>query len=190
MRESGTDISVCALFGSPREKSNSSRLNESFLSAIGTHSIVRFNPRTMIINPCIACGFCSKSYRCFQNDDTELFIKSLACADILSISFPLFFSGMPGPVKTLFDRTQPVWEKNRSKNIPLKKGYLFITAGSDYKNMFNPAITIVKHFMKTAGYSLAEDRIIVCNNLDNENNEYMVSLGKAADMGKRILLSD
>jgi multimeric flavodoxin WrbA len=147
-----TEHRICALYGSPRQMSLSSHLHDSFLEPFeGSWVIERFRVYEMNIHPCTACGFCHKENSCIFDDDMNDIYRSIRTSDIISISSPLYFSSLPGPLKTVIDRCQVFWEEstrleNRSRR---GRGYFLCTAGSNYPEMFAPALTIIRHFFNS-----------------------------------------
>ncbi|MDQ7794714.1 MAG: flavodoxin family protein [bacterium] len=100
-------LNVVALAGSPRARSFTHRLLEAFLEGTGEGTAVeRFDLRELKINACqgcFACWFVTPG-RCAQEDDFPRVAASLDRADAVILAAPLYFDGLPGPVKTLLDR--------------------------------------------------------------------------------------
>jgi multimeric flavodoxin WrbA len=158
-----------AVFGSPRKNGFSSRLHEAYLSA--AHGEVRrFYIENMDIHPCNGCLCCAESFRCVYQDSMNDFFDALRPASIVTFSFPLYFSAMPGSVKTMIDRFQPLWEESRIGKPSCRPGIdgrAFITAGSAYRNMFQPSITILRHLLHSIGGQFNRNDSIFCKNLDS-----------------------
>jgi hypothetical protein len=77
---------------------------------------------------------------------------------------------MPGPLKSVIDRFQPFWELARQGLYPAKgqSGRAFVTAGSDYKEMFSPSQTILRHLMNSINGSFDRERSVFCADLDTD----------------------
>jgi multimeric flavodoxin WrbA len=97
------------------------------------------------------------------------FFEALRPASSITLSFPLYFSAMPGPLKTMIDRFQPIWEESRKvkPSCPDLEGRVFITAGSVYRNMFDPSVTILRHLLHSIGGRFNQSNSIFCKNLDS-----------------------
>jgi multimeric flavodoxin WrbA len=162
-------MSVSAFFGSPRKDGYSSGLHEAVLSAACV-SVRRFYLYEMNINPCLGCGECRERMVCVHNDDMNRVIESVLSSDILSFSFPLYFTSAPGPLKTMIDRFQVLWEASKRGECPVngQTGIAFITAGSDYPEMFCPSKTILRHLMRSIEGSFNDEASIYCSGLDND----------------------
>lgn len=100
-------LNVVALAGSPRARSFTHRLLEAFLEGMGEGvTVERFDVRDLTVNPCRGCFSCwfTTPGRCSQHDDFPRVAAGLARADAIILAAPLYFDGLPGPVKTLLDR--------------------------------------------------------------------------------------
>ena len=65
--------------------------------------------RRLNIRPCTGCLGCwtKTPGRCVQRDDMGRVYAAIAAADVVVESFPLYFYGIPGTLKTLTDRCLP-----------------------------------------------------------------------------------
>ncbi|HEY1406047.1 MAG TPA: flavodoxin family protein, partial [Spirochaetota bacterium] len=166
------DTKIAAFFGSPRKNGFSSRLHEAVLSA-AHDQVRRFYIHEMKILPCTGCGHCRSQISCIHNDDMNEIYDAVLSSSILSFSFPLYFSSIPGPLKTMIDRFQPFWEAARREEYPAcgQTASVFITAGSRYKDMFLPSTTIIRHLMNSIHGTFSSERSIYCSNLDGEDGQ-------------------
>ena len=111
---------ILAINGSPKgERSNTWRLTSAFLQGIaaqeeGAHgqapAIETLNVGALDIRPCRGCFFCwSKTPgKCCIHDDMQGVIEKILWADVVIWSFPLYYFGLPGPLKNLIDRQLPM----------------------------------------------------------------------------------
>jgi len=99
----------------------------------------------------------------------HLIYDALRCADIITFSFPLYFSSMPSQMKAVIDRCELLWQEKRrgAVSAPSRTGMAFITAGSSYKNMFLPSITVLSHLMNSLGGTLDREHSILVDALDS-----------------------
>lgn len=192
---------LCALFGSPVRDGSSSRLHESFLSRCAGVEVLRFDISSMNIRPCTGCLVCSDGRACSIDDDMTLIYDAVSGSGYLSFSYPLYFSSMPGPFKNFIDRCNLLWQRNRLGLYPAagQKGVIFATAGSVYRDMFSPSITVVSHLMNSLGGRLDRENSICIGGLDsseglNKYNELLsepcifdrAALSFLTDMTKKI----
>lgn len=107
-------VNVLVINGSPKlEKSNTYRLTTAFLEGMIQHSpkeVVVLHTKRLQIKPCLGCFTCwskTPGKCCLQDDMTDVIVKIL-WADVIIWSFPLYYFGVPGPLKNLMDRQLPM----------------------------------------------------------------------------------
>ncbi len=110
-------MNILVINGSPKgEHSNTLRLTNAFLEGIcyakkdDLPQIERFNIAKMNINSCLGCFSCWKTNpgKCCLHDDMQVVIEKLLWADLTIWSFPLYYFGLPGKLKTVIDRQLPL----------------------------------------------------------------------------------
>jgi len=156
-------IKAVLITASRRKKSNSKILAYYFLKALSKnndYSVTHIDITSKKIKQCIACKRCAKTFRCFQRDDAQKIIDKIEKASVVIVASPVYFCGVPGPLKMFIDRNQPQWEKNNRQlpiaNRQLKAGVIILTAGDDKPEYFRAAEQEIKSFfavnrIKTAG---------------------------------------
>lgn len=114
------EMKILAINGSPKGKrSNTWRLTSAFLEGITVKEessgsspteIETFNIGSLNIKPCLGCFSCwSKTPgECCIHDDMQGVIDKILWADVVVWSFPLYYFGLPGQLKTLIDRQLPM----------------------------------------------------------------------------------
>ena len=113
-------MKILAINGSPKGKrSNTWRLTSAFLEGITIQEenggaqapeIETLNIGLLNIKPCLGCFSCwSKTPgECCIHDDMQGVIDKILWADVVVWSFPLYYFGLPGQLKTLIDRQLPM----------------------------------------------------------------------------------
>ena len=113
-------MNILAINGSPKgERSNTWRVTSAFLqgitaqeeSARGQAPVVEtLNVCALDIKPCLGCFSCWNKTpgTCCLHDDMQLVIRKILWADVIAWSFPLYYFGLPGPLKNLIDRQLPM----------------------------------------------------------------------------------
>lgn len=160
---------ILSLFGSPREKGISSTLHREFLSCFSGRAVINeVHVYQKIIHPCIACGHCRSFNGCIFFDDMTPLYDLMEDADLVTISSPVYFSSLPGPIKTMIDRFQVIWEKRRRGESRKAEGRgLFIaSAGADYTGMFIPSVTVIRHLFNSMGISYDEKDFLLFTSMD------------------------
>lgn len=113
-------MNILAINGSPKGKrSNTWRLTSAFLQGIAKQeertrrqapTVETLSVSSLNIKPCLGCFSCwSKTPgTCCIHDDMQGVIDKILWADVVVWSFPLYYFGLPGPLKTLIDRQLPM----------------------------------------------------------------------------------
>ena len=113
-------MKILAINGSPKGKrSNTWRLTSAFLEGITIQKenggaqapeIETLNIGSLNLKPCLGCFSCwSKTPgECCIHDDMQGVIDKILWADVVVWSFPLYYFGLPGQLKTLIDRQLPM----------------------------------------------------------------------------------
>ena len=102
---------VLVVNASPKgENSHTLVVTRAFLSGFpeGTE-IEMLELGKLRIRPCTGCLCCwtKTPGQCVQQDDMQRVYAAIERADVIIESFPLYFYGLPGPLKTLTDRCLP-----------------------------------------------------------------------------------
>lgn len=107
---------ILLINGSPKgERSNTLHLAEAFLEGIctgtkDTPTIRRLTISKMDIRPCLGCFSCWKKTpgQCCIHDEMQAVLEAILWADVTVWSFPLYYFGLPGQLKTVIDRQLPL----------------------------------------------------------------------------------
>lgn len=102
---------ILILNGSPRgERSNTLRLAKAFAAGFPEETDIEIVClKELEIKPCLGCFSCwtKTPGECVIKDDMQTLYPKIEAADIIIESFPLYFFGMSGAVKTMTDRCLP-----------------------------------------------------------------------------------
>lgn len=109
-------MKVLVINGSPKgvEASNTMRLTRAVLEGIlesnPESEIKSFNVKDLDIHSCIGCMKCWGEHpgQCVFRDDMDMIHREFMLSDLVIYSFPLYFFGMPGPMKIFADRMMPL----------------------------------------------------------------------------------
>lgn len=164
---------ILILNGSPKcERSSTMMVTNAFVR--GIESCDNFSCETLHISqlnvkPCQDCLGCwghNKGECCIKDDDVSMIKKKLE-ADIVILSFPLFFFGLPGEMKTLVDRLlsflMPYRGQRHTVGKPFhefrydmseKRWILISSSAWDYLQVFKPLEQQFNCILGEGGYSL------------------------------------
>lgn len=134
-------MKILVLNGSPKEKSDTMVLTNSFLRGIektGAHEIHIIDIIKKNIAPCRGCFGCWQigNGQCVINDDQNEILKLYPEMDLIIWSFPLYCYGMPGHMKTVLDRTIPLIQKR----MEVKDGRTQHTSSVDFSKIHGVVI--------------------------------------------------
>lgn len=109
-------MNILIINGSPKgTRSNSLQLANAFAEGIQAASatppaIETIHVSQKNIQPCKGCFFCWKTTpgKCVIADDMSQILDRILRADLIIWTFPLYYFGLPGPLKTLIDRQLPL----------------------------------------------------------------------------------
>lgn len=91
-------------------RSNTLRLAEAFVRGLGDVELERIDLCSLRIEPCRGCFACWRATpgTCCIRDDMAHVLELERAADLVVLSFPLYYFNVPGPLKTMIDRQLPV----------------------------------------------------------------------------------
>ncbi len=106
-------MNILLINGSPKgEQSDTLHLTRAFLrgmSAAGPLDITVIEAAAKDIAYCRGCLTCMRNGgACVIRDDMEEILGQILSSDLLLFSFPLYYFGIPAPLKALLDRTLPL----------------------------------------------------------------------------------
>ena len=117
-------MNILVINGSPKsERSNTLNVTKAFVEGFALSAddaqtefvhLAKLN-----IRPCAGCYSCWKKTggKCVINDDMQQLYEKISKADIIIESFPLFFFGMPGTMKTFLDRCLPFMQPYMGERV-------------------------------------------------------------------------
>ena len=102
---------VLVLSTSPRAGGNSETLADEFMrgAAEAGHDVKKICLYDKKINFCKGCLACQATQKCVIHDDAETIVAQMKQADVLVFATPIYFYEMCGQMKTLLDRTNPLF---------------------------------------------------------------------------------
>ncbi len=116
-------MNVLVINGSPKGAySNTMKLTNALLEGIAENKdniIKQLTIKDMDITPCLGCMSCwgKTPGKCVIDDVMTEVYEEIMKADLVIESFPLYFFGMPGPMKTFTDRMMPLMETYKGESM-------------------------------------------------------------------------
>ena len=149
-------MKTLVFFGSARPHGRTRELLEHFLSSLqGEVEIIDCYRQS--ITPCCACNRCVETGKCAVDDGMTPIYEKLEQSDHVLFAAPMYFHGVPGPMKTCIDRLQPYWAafpRGECHLIRPKRGAMILTGGApEFEGQFLPAETMLKAVLADVGAS-------------------------------------
>ncbi|MCI1956280.1 MAG: flavodoxin family protein [Oscillospiraceae bacterium] len=113
-------MKVVAVFGSPRDKGNSSTLVREVLrgAADAGHAVVVYRIDRMNVRGCQGCGFCrANNADCKIDDDLKAYWKDLHECGALVVGSPNYYAQVAGPMVTYMNRHYCLTDKNGNNRL-------------------------------------------------------------------------
>lgn len=146
-------MKVLGIYGSPRKGGNSDQLLDKALEGANSAGaeIFRVYARDLKMSGCHECGGCDTTGKCVVEDDMQSVYPVLEAADVIFISSPIFFYGLPAQVKALIDRAQALWSKkmlgkSSEASQSKRRGYLIAVGATGGKNLFDGSQLTARYF--------------------------------------------
>lgn len=130
---------LLVLTTSPRKDSNSEILADEFIrgaQSVG-HSVEKINVAAKEIQYCKGCLACQDTGRCAIRDDMTQILDKLKSADVILFATPVYFYGMSGQMKTLLDRSNPLFPNQYA----FRDIYLIATSADGGKESVDGTVT-------------------------------------------------
>ncbi|MBI4832951.1 MAG: flavodoxin family protein [Candidatus Lindowbacteria bacterium] len=184
---------VLAIASSPRKKGNSELLLDSCLEGIAEErmSIEKIRVCELKISPCLNCGGCEATGVCVINDDMQMLHQKFSEAEILIVSSPVFFMGLPAQLKAVVDRCQAIWVrkyvlKQRMPNIENRRAFFIQVGGMKRENVFHGGLLTITAFFATLDYRFSGKLLL--NQIDAKGvvMSHLPALAQARQMGLDI----
>lgn len=102
---------VFVLSTSPRRGGNSETLADAFIKGAeeAGHETEKVCLYDRQIGFCKGCLACQVTEKCVIQDDVENILERMKTADVIVFATPVYFYEMSGQMKTLLDRTNPLF---------------------------------------------------------------------------------
>lgn len=175
---------VLVLTTSLRNGSNSQLLAEAFAKGAKSSGcdVEVVSLKNKKINYCLGCLHCQETQKCVITDDMGPILKKIALSEVVVFATPVYFYEMAGQMKTLLDRTNPLYQDTyRFKDV-----YLLATAAdTDLKAIENIKSGLEGWISCFEGVSLV-DYIFAGGMVETKTTLSQTILDKAYQMGFNI----
>ena len=128
---------VLVISSSPRRMGNSDLLADAFIEGAreAGHTVEKINLHDKTIAFCRGCLACLNTHVCVIRDDAVAIAEQMRQADVIAFASPVYFYSLCGQLKTLLDRTNPLF----AGDYAFRDIYLLASAAdTDEKTMEGP----------------------------------------------------
>jgi multimeric flavodoxin WrbA len=189
-------MKVLGIYGSPRQGGNSDLLLDRALEgalASGAE-VARVFVRDLKIAGCLECGGCDETGACVIPDDMDQVYPLLQEAQVVFVSAPMFFYGVPAQLKALVDRSQALWSKRRLEKTPeqLKRydggrGYLIAVGATKGKTLFDGAQMMARYFYDALDMSYEGGLFYSQIEKKGTIRDHPLAMQEAFDLGRKAV---
>jgi multimeric flavodoxin WrbA len=186
---------ICAVFGSPRRKGNTSLLlRKAIEGAVDSGAEVsEIVLRDQKISPCLEIYGCKDTGLCVIEDDFHSVIEKILESEGLILASPIFFYGVSAHTKILIDRCQSLWMKKyriegveSGKRIPKRKGIFISLGATKGKKLFDGSLLTVRYFFDVLDMELYKSLLYRGIDKEGEVLDYPAYLEEAYKAGKEL----
>lgn len=121
-----------------RKQSNSDILAAAFAKGAleAGNQVEQISLRGKDIRFCTGCLACQKTQRCVIGDDAAEIVQKMLSADAIAFATPIYFYEMAGQMKTLLDRSNPLFPSEYA----FRDIYLLATAADTNESAMDGAV--------------------------------------------------
>lgn len=125
---------ILILTSSFRPNSQSSALAAEFARGAkeAGHSVESINLAGKQLNFCTGCLSCQRTQHCVFQDEAADIVDKIEKADVLVLATPIYFYELSGQLKTLLDRTNPLY----TRDYAFREVYLIAAAAEDGEDVW------------------------------------------------------
>ncbi len=188
-------MKVLGIAGSPRRGGNTDMLLAEVMRGAADKGA---DVKTIILDgldftACNHCDGCLKTGKCIVKDEMQDLYKEFEMADVIILASPIQFTGVTAPVKAMIDRFQSRWvRKYLLKKPPLgdrreRKGFFVSVGGRKVKDLFEPALVMIKTFFRILDISYAGDLLLSGIDEKGAVADHPEALGLAFQAGQKLV---
>ena len=175
---------ILVLSTSPRKGGNSDTLADAFIQGAQEteHRVEKITLYDKNIGFCKGCLTCVKTQRCIIHDDAESIVQQMLTADVLVFSTPIYYYGMCGQMKTLLDRSNPLY----SADYRFRDVYLLAAAAEEDEHTADGAVTGLQGWIDCFDKARLAGTVFAGGVTTVGEIQGHAALGQAHEMGKCV----
>ncbi len=187
-------MKVLGIAASPRRGGNTDILLAELLRGAASRGA---ETETVVLSQlryetCTHCDVCLKTGQCNIKDDMRQVYRDLEEADVIVLASPIQFMGLTAHLKAMIDRCQAFWARKYAlKQPPLqpdkpRKGFFIAVGGTKLKNLFEPALAVVRTFFHILNVEYAGELLFKGVDEKGAIRQHPDALRQACEAGKRL----
>lgn len=116
-------LKATCIVGSARANGSTAHLVDAFMRGWTEQGgeAVKYCIGEMDVRYCLGCKHCYTDGKCVQDDDVEAVVADILQADCVVMAAPSYWAGVPGQLKTFFDRNTPYGDTNPNRVLKADK---------------------------------------------------------------------
>lgn len=141
---------VVSIVSSPTERGNTDTLvHKTMVGAMGlsTNTFSLYRIARLRMRGCMACRKCKSTGKCVQEDELTEVIDSIAEADALIVSTPVYFGQSSWSYRIFEDRMYTYLDENGKSTLPPGKDLVIIVSHSGDWNAADGIAEHIRHIM-------------------------------------------
>lgn len=175
---------VLVIASSLRKNGNSNTLANAFVDGAkaSNHNVEIIYLANYNIEFCKGCLSCQTTHQCVIKDDMALILEKMKNADVLAFATPVYFYSMTGQMKTLLDRTNPLYDHD----YKFKDIYLLASSADESMQAIDGTIKELSGWIECFENTKLVNTVLangVTNVNDIVNHD---ALNKAYQLGKEL----
>ncbi|HWP80970.1 MAG TPA: flavodoxin family protein [Candidatus Acidoferrum sp.] len=101
------------IFGSPNPEGHTAKAVDGLLAQLGVTERELFSCFERYVASCCDCRACAAGSGCVLRDEFSKLVAGARAADLLIFAYPIYFEGMPAPMKAVIDRMQQFFYREK-----------------------------------------------------------------------------
>lgn len=146
-------MNALILTGSPKSEGQTAQMARLLAQSLPGETRL-LHAYSLQVAPCMDCGFCRTRFACPVQDEQQQVLQQLLWAQAVVVASPVYFYGVPAPLKQVFDRCQPFWCARvlRKEKPAIKKGAVLLAGGApSHPSQFDGARQTISGWFREIG---------------------------------------
>lgn len=175
---------ILVISTSPRKGGNSDALADAFIRGAreAGHRVEKVSLADKTIGFCKGCLTCVKTQCCVIHDDAGPIVRQMLTADVLVFATPIYYYGMCGQMKTLLDRSNPLY----SAEYCFRDVYLLAAAAEEDEHTVDGAVIGLQGWIDCFEKARLAGTVFAGGVTSVGEIQRHAALEQAHEMGKRV----